>query len=187
MTPSQVRTIRVSATRVAETEMEVIGHLVDERPTGTGVDWLEDGHGVVFHDMTLSIRVRHPALVITEVGGTMAAHPYTLCPDALPPLEALVGLSVARGFMRAVNERFGRQRGCAHLTSLVQAMGPVVRQAAGVAFHDLATAPPAQRDRWVVDSCQAWRQDGPLHTRLQAGDIDGLRAFSARSRRQPPG
>ena len=95
MTPSQVRTIRMSATRVDEHDLEVVGHLLDERPGGTGVDWLDDGHGSVIHDMTLTIRVRHPELVIQGVGGTMTQHPYTLCPDALPPLQRLVGRPAA--------------------------------------------------------------------------------------------
>ena len=182
MTPSQVRTIRVSATRVDEHDLEVVGHLLDERPGGTGVDWLDDGHGSVIHDMTLTIRVRHPELVIQGVGGTMTQHPYTLCPDALPPLQQLVGLSVARGFTRAVNERLGRQHGCSHLTALVHAMAPVVRQAAGVAFRDLAVAPGHDAERWFVNSCQAWKEDGPLHHRLVSGDLAGMRALSARRR-----
>jgi hypothetical protein len=182
VTPSQVRTIRVSATRVGEDELDVVGHLLDERPGGTGVDWLHDGHGSVIHDMTLTIRVRHPDLVITRVGGTMTEHPYALCPDALPPLQRLVGLCIARGFTRAVNERLGRQYGCSHLTALVHAMAPVVRQASGVAFRDLAVAPRHDTEQWFVNTCQAWKEDGPLHRRLVAGDLDGMRALSARRR-----
>src|SRR5262245_22155574 len=132
--------------------------------------------------MTLTIRVRHPDLVITSVGGTMTEHPYTLCPDALPPLQRLVGLSIARGFTRAVSERLGRQHGCSHLTALVHAMAPVVRQASGVAFRDLAVAPGGDAERWFVNTCQAWKEDGPLHRRLVAGDLDGMRALSARRR-----
>jgi DUF2889 family protein len=189
--PAQVRTIRVTATRVGEHELEVTGHLVDERPVGTGVDWLDDGHGTTIHDMTLTLRVRHPDLVVLSVGGTMAEHPYTLCPDALPPLQRLVGLSVARGFTRAVNERFGRQHGCSHLVALVHAMAPVVRQGAGAAFR--VAAPPAagvppgtEHDAWFVNSCQAWREDGPLHRRFVSGDLAGLRALSARGPARPP-
>jgi hypothetical protein len=177
--PIHVRTIRVAATRVGADLLEVTGQLVDDRPSGNP-DWFGEGTDPRVHDMTLTIRVRHPDLVVTEVGGTMTTHPYTLCPDALPSLQHLVGLSVARGFTRAVNERLGRQRGCAHLTALVQAMGPVVRQGAGVAFGVESAAGDAERDLWFVNSCQAWREHGPLHERLRAGDIEGLRALSAR-------
>ncbi len=175
------RTIRCEATRVAENELEVTGRLVDERPRG-GPKWFDEDGGGTIHDMTLTIRVRYPDLVITDVAGTMAQRPYTLCTDALPPLTQLVGLSVIKGFTRAVNERFGRALGCAHLTALLQAMAPVVRQGAGAAFRPEAEPPRAGEDLWFVDTCQAWRGDGPLATRLRAGDIDGLRALSLRGK-----
>jgi hypothetical protein len=179
--PVHVRTIRAEALRVGDDELEVTGRLVDERPDG-GPDWLDEPRGPVIHDMALTLRVRHPDLVITHVAGRMAEHPYTLCPDAIPPLSRLVGLSVAQGFTRAVNERLGRQHGCAHLTALVQAMGPVVRQAAGAAFGEAASPPRPDRDLWFVNTCQAWREGGPLHTHLRAGDTEGLRRLSARAR-----
>lgn len=175
---AHVRTVRTEVRRVAESELEVTGRLVDERPGGAG--WLGDGLGRVIHDMTLTIRVRHPDLVITAVEGRMDHRPYTLCTDAVPPLQRLVGLSVMKGFTRAVNERFGRQLGCAHLTALVQAMAPVVKQGAGATFHEDEEFPGPDQDLWFVNTCQAWREDGPLHERVQAGDAAGLRGFTAR-------
>lgn len=56
--------------------------------------------------MRRTLRVRDPDVVITRVDADVASHPYTICPEALPPLHELVGLSVARGFTRAVHERF---------------------------------------------------------------------------------
>ena len=85
-----------------------------------------------------------------------------VCPDALPPLQSLVGVAVGRGFTRAVNERIGRERGCTHVAALILAMGPVVRQGAGAAFG-FATPRRSARDPWFVNSCQAWREGGPLH------------------------
>ncbi|MBI2490692.1 MAG: DUF2889 domain-containing protein [Candidatus Rokubacteria bacterium] len=152
----QLRTISAEAWKVSDTELEVTGRLVDDRPQG-GPRWFDEGHGTTIHDMSLTIRVRYPDLVIT-------------------------GLSVAQGFTRAVNERFGRQAGCAHLTALIQALGPVVRQAAGAAFRDESAPPRADRDLWFVNTCQAWRAGGPLHARLVAGDVAGMKALSARQR-----
>lgn len=180
-TPIQVRTIRAEAWRVSDDELDVTGHLVDDRPAG-GPHWWDEGQGSTIHDMTLTIRVRYPDLVITRATGQMDSHPYTLCPDVLPSLQQLVGLSVARGFTRAVNERFGRQLGCAHLTALIQALGPVVRQAAGAAFREGDAPPRADRDLWFVNTCQPWREHGPLHARLVRGDIEGMKALSARKR-----
>lgn len=178
--PLHTRTIRMDAARVSDVELEVTGRLVDERPEPE--DWFGVPSGLVIHDMRVTLRVRHPDLVITAVSAGMDARPYTLCTDAVDPLQRLVGLSVAQGFTRAVNERLGRAHGCAHLTALVHAIAPVVRQAAGVAFRASATPDPVT-DRWFVNTCQAWRENGPLHTRLIANDVEGLRALSAH--RQP--
>jgi hypothetical protein len=136
----------------------------------------------VIHDMRLGLRVRHPDLIITGARAEMAAHPYTICPEAVPPLQRLVGLSISRGFTREVNERFGRQRGCAHFTALIHAVAPAVRQGAGAAFPE--PGPPAVGSSpWFVNTCQAWREEGPLHRLIRAGDEAGLRGLSA----YPPG
>src|SRR5262249_42079887 len=128
----------------------------------------------------LTVRAAHPCRIITSAIPDMAAPPYTLGRHALPPLEQLVGVSVARGFTRAVNDRFGRQRGCAHLTALVHAMGPAIRQGAGAAFRDEDELPRADRDLWFIDTCQAWRVAGPLADRMRAGDLAAIRALSMR-------
>jgi len=156
--------------------LDVTATLVDERPAGNP-KWFGATPPRVIHDMRLALRIRHSDLVITAVRSEMAPHPYTICPDALAPLEQLGGLSIARGFTREVNERFGRQRGCAHFTALIHALAPAVRQGAGVAFAERARPEPT--DQWFVNSCQAWREDGPLHRLIQAGDEAGLRALSA--------
>jgi hypothetical protein len=184
---AHIRTIRAECRRVGEAELEVTGRLVDERPHGTETAWVAGDEGRVVHDMTLTIRVRHPDLVITAVDGRMDHRPYTLCGDAVPPLQRLVGLSVMRGFLRAVNERFGRQLGCAHMTALVHAMAPVVKQGAGATFEDDDALPPPGQELWFVNTCQAWREDGPLHQRVRAGDVAGFRAFSARAPRPAGG
>jgi DUF2889 family protein len=175
--PLHTRTIRMDAVRVSESELEVTGHLVDDRPEPE--DWFGVPSGLVIHDMRVTLRVRHPDLVITAASAAMARHPYTICPDAIAPLERLVGLSVAQGFTRAVNERLGRAHGCAHLTALIHALAPVVRQAAGVAFRGTGQAPDPSHDLWFVNTCQAWREHGPLHTRLVANDVAGLRDLLA--------
>jgi hypothetical protein len=178
--PVHVRTITMRARRAGDATLEVTGHLVDERPQGPGVGWFGAVNGSIVHDMRVTLQVRHPDLVITAVAAEMASHPYSLCPDAVDPLQQLVGLSVARGFVRALNERFGRQLGCAHLTALIHAMAPVVRQAIGPAFREYEEIPRSGSETWFVNSCQAWREGGLLHQRLAAGDVEGLKALSAR-------
>jgi hypothetical protein len=104
--PLHTRTIRMDAVRVTEAELEVTGHLLDGRPEPE--DWFGVPSGLIIHDMRVTLRVRHPDLVVTAASAVMDARPYTLCTDAVAPLQRLVGLSVAQGFTRAVNERLGR-------------------------------------------------------------------------------
>jgi hypothetical protein len=185
--PVHARTMTMEARRAGGATLEVSGRLVDERPQGAGVGWFGAVNGSIIHDMRVTLRVRHPDLVITAVAAEMASHPYSLCPDAVDPLQQLVGLSIARGFMRAINERFGRQFGCAHLTALIQAMAPVVRQAIGPAFREHEAIPKSGNETWFVNTCQAWKEGGLLHQRLAAGDVEGLKALSARTPREARG
>ena len=181
--PVHVRTIRVEVAPVGTEELQITATLVDERP-GDNPRWFGAEPPRVIHDMRLRLRVRHPGLVITQARAEMASHHYTICPEALPPLGQLVGLSISRGFTREVNERFGRERGCAHFTALIHAMAPAVRQGAGVAFPEHER--PVEGAPWFVDTCQAWRENGPLHRLIQAGDEAGLRGLSAYNRTPAP-
>jgi hypothetical protein len=172
--PLHVRTIRVDAieatTADGQPALRVQGSLEDRRPRGAP-DWIQHD-GDVIHDMQVILTVAWPAMVITSIEGRMRTFPYAgVCPEALPGLQSLVGLAIGRGFTRAVNERIGRQHGCTHVTALIQAMGPVVRQGAGVAYG--FTNPDAPKGApWFINSCQAWREDGPLHRAWQRREID---------------
>jgi hypothetical protein len=66
-------------------------------------------------------------------------------------------------------------------------MAPVVRQAVGPAFREYEAIPRTASDTWFVNSCQAWKEGGLLHQRLAAGDLEGLKALSARAPREARG
>jgi hypothetical protein len=173
--PVHVRTIRIDAAKVVaegETEraaLRVHGSLEDRRPQGVP-DWIQHD-GDVIHHMEVTLSVTWPDLAVSAIDGEMRTFPHAgVCPDALPPLQGLVGVTVGRGFTRAVNERIGRERGCTHVAALILAMGPVVRQGAGAAFGFAAPGDP-NGTPWFVNSCQAWREDGPLHRAWRAGEM----------------
>ena len=140
--------------------LRIHGVLEDRRPRNMP-DWIQHD-GDVIHHMEVTLTVAWPELVISAIEGTMRTFPHPgVCPDALPPLQSLVGVAVGRGFTRAVNERIGRERGCTHVAALILAMGPVVRQGAGAAFGFVKPGSGAMP--WFINSCQAWREGGPLH------------------------
>jgi len=172
-----VRTIQAEVVKVGDDEIEVTGRLVDQRP-GEQPTWFGVRKDPTVHDMALTLRVRHPDLMITAASASMQTHPYTICPEAVPRVQQLVGISVRHGFTRAVNERLGRQNGCSHLTALVQAMAPVVRQGAGAAFGNESEMPRPDDGVWWVNTCHAWRDDGPLMDLVRANDGPGMRQIS---------
>jgi DUF2889 family protein len=177
--PIHVRTIRIETVEAGDDELLVTGRLMDERPRGGGPPWFGAEPPPLIHHMTVALRVRHSDFTITGVEAGMQAHPYQICPEALPPLQELVGLSIAQGFTRAINERFGRAKGCAHITALIHAMAPAVKQAAGAAFAHKQKSWTESAGAWFVNTCQAWRENGPLHRLLAANDEAGMRAISA--------
>lgn len=173
--PLHVRTIRIDAVEAdpdGVPALRVHGSLEDRRPRGAPPGLRHDGD--VIHRMAVTLAVTWPELAIAAIEGTMATAPYGVCPEALPSLQSLVGVRVGRGFTRAVNERIGRARGCTHVTALILAMGPVVRQGAGVAFG-FSTAGARGSTPWFIDSCQAWRAGGPLHQEWLRREAEGAR------------
>ena len=171
--PVHVRTIRVDATESnagdGPAALRVHGSLEDRRPQGAP-DWIQHD-GDVIHHMEVTLTVTWPDLVVVAIDGAMRTFPHAgVCPDALPPLQSLVGVEVGRGFTRAVNQRIDRERGCTHVAALILAMGPVVRQGAGAAFG-FATPGDPSGTPWFVNSCQAWREGGPLHRAWLAGEV----------------
>ena len=171
--PVHTRTIRIDAAE-AEAQgdarvLRVRGTLEDRRPHGVP-DWIQHD-GDVIHRMEVTLSVTWPDLAVASIDGVMHTFPHAgVCPDALPPLQSLVGVRVGPGFTRAVNQRIGRERGCTHVAALILAMGPVVRQGAGAAFGFTTPGDP-RGTPWFVNSCQAWREGGPLHQAWAARKI----------------
>ncbi len=177
--PVHTRTITIDVFRSGDAELEATGRLVDDRP-GAQPSWFDVPQGSTIHDMSVTLRIHYPDLTITDAFARMVSHPYTICPEALPGLDRLIGLSVAKGFTRAVNERLGRQRGCSHMTALIQSMAPAIKQGAGAAFLEEDGFPEPDADLWFINTCQAWRDGGPLVKGLRAGDTEALKALRAR-------
>ena len=81
------------------------------------------------HRMELAIVVRQADMTIIDAAADMQTLPARRVHGYRAELRELIGLSVARGYTTAVQERFGRERGCSHLEFLARAIGPAVVQA----------------------------------------------------------
>lgn len=121
------------------------------------------------HHMVVRLVVRGPEMRIEALEAEMPRHPREGCAEVLPWTQRLVGIRITRGFTRKVKELIGDTKGCAHLTSLIIAMGPAAVQgywaAYGVDSKELTAEDP--RVRMVTNTCYLWREDGPLLNALR--------------------
>jgi hypothetical protein len=173
--PVHRRTIEFEAYDEGDS-LSVTGRLRDERPWAADTDRVQQ-----VHDMDLALTVRKDDLTITAAVATMARFPHSECPSITDAFGQLVGLTVGRGYTRAVQERFGGARGCTHLEQLARTVGPVVIQAMTSTrarhrdWQHLDAAPSASPALFPRDTCHIWAAGGVAEQKLAAGWRPGER------------
>jgi hypothetical protein len=127
--------------------------------------------GEPLHDMWVRIAI-DDGMIIREAAACSDAVPYPGGCDTIGPAYGqLVGLNLLKDFRRAVAERFGKTRGCAHITELLNALPTVALQ----------TMASIQRDAGMRD----W-DDGYPHQPFQIGQCHALENSSATVRQYYP-
>jgi hypothetical protein len=172
--PLHRRSIEYEAFDAGESLL-VVGRLRDSRP------WAEGGHSIAsVHDMELRVTVRISDMTITEASANMHTFPHAECPGIVQAFKDLAGLSVARGYTRAVQTRFGGPRGCTHLEQLARSIGPVVvqavtsRRAQAVSLGLSTDLLSAGTSPWARDSCHVWAEGGVADQKIAAGWRPGI-------------
>ena len=145
----------------------VEGNLVDHRYRTGGKETPAGPQPV--HNMVIRLKVRGPAMRIEQAEAAMPFHPRGDCPDVLPTMRNLVGLEVAPGYTMKVKRLIGGVRGCAHLTSLVIAMGESAVQGYWAAYEaERGKAGLSEQTiRKFINTCHLWKEDGPIIRRLR--------------------
>jgi hypothetical protein len=173
--PVHVRTIEVVVLEDTD-RFEVVGRLDDRRPWADGTQ-----KPAAIHSMELRLKVDRATLTIVAADARMHDFPHAECPSITPAFKGLIGLSVARGYTRAVQERFGRQLGCSHLEFLARAMGPVVIQSIPSSASRLddpgALGQSVAGGSWLANTCHLWAEDGAGMAKLAAGWRPGMSEY----------
>jgi hypothetical protein len=159
----------------------VIGTLTDVRPWASGKLGPRE-----LHSMELAVVVRRADLMITDAVADMETFPHAECTGIEPKFSELVGLSVARGYTSAVQERFGRERGCSHLEFLARAIGPAVIQSvtssAAQQFERGGSFPGGARALTsLANTCHVFSEDGPGPQKIAVGWRPGMFGYPAPS------
>ncbi len=160
----------------------VIGTLHDERPWAGGTHGPRD-----LHVMELGLVVRRADMTIVDAAADMKTYPHAECTVIEPSFRDLIGLSVARGYSNAVQQRFGRERGCSHVEFLARALGPVVVQgltSSGAWQVEMGDGEHPLREggfAFLTNTCHVWAEDGPGPQKIALGWRPGKLEYPAPS------
>lgn len=124
--------------------------------------------GAPVHDIRLCVTV-DDALVVRAITGDYAARPFGACLASLPPLQTLVGASLAEGWRRQIATRLGGEVGCAHIRDLLVQLAAAAYQIVPVwharAGGDAVRRPDGQAPMHL-GRCVAWALDGEPVARI---------------------
>jgi hypothetical protein len=140
----------------------VEGSLIDRRYRARLTEVSEESELV--HHMVIQLKVKGPGMLIEQAEAAMPHHPREECPEVLPWIRKLEGLEIAPGYSMKVKKIVGGVKGCAHLTSLVIAMGESAVQGYWTAYvaETGKTGLPEQTIKKFINTCHLWKEDGPI-------------------------
>ena len=134
LTPLHTRMISLRLTWGEPGALHAEGRIFDLRKRGiVPLGGKLKGPGVV-HDMAVSLDLDVADLRITRIEPAMRAFPFAPspatrgegCPDRLPDVQCLVGVSLREGYGTAVTGRVGGPLGCFHIFTLLRLIGPTI-------------------------------------------------------------
>jgi hypothetical protein len=145
----------------------VEGSLIDHRYRPRHNEVSEESELV--HHMVIQLKVKGPGMLIEQAEATMPHHPREECPEVLPWIRNLEGLEIAPGYSMKVKKVIGGVKGCAHLTSLVIAMGESAVQGywAAYAAERRKMGLREQTIKKFINTCHLWKEDGPIVKELR--------------------
>jgi len=147
----------------------LVGEFKEQRYVGYNNHYGEEIHAGVYHHMKIELLINIRTMTIVDLFVALPQVPREECPAMVASLEPIKGLSIARGFSTKIRKLVGGRRGCTHLVSLLLAMAPAALQGTWI-NKSYKGIPPTESavgmENYLIDSCYAWRQGGPLANRL---------------------
>lgn len=118
----------------------------------------EDGMrraGEAIHHMWLRVTV-DTSLTVLAIDSAMDAHPLGQCPESQRTLQRMVGVNMARGWRKAINQHLGGTAGCTHMRELLFNLATATFQTVHAAFTPASSDIPPRH----LDQCHGWALDG---------------------------
>ena len=171
---SHTRRIVLHGYQRADGLFDVEAQLTDTKPYG----FANDDRGFIaagepLHGMSMRMTVNEDMVIMGFEAATDYS-PYAICPQVAPNFAKLVGIRIGRGFVRAAAERVGGTHGCTHLRELLQQMATVAFQTLYPVLAKRAR-PSGLSEPGLLDTCYAYRSDGPVVERRWPEHFTGAR------------
>jgi hypothetical protein len=161
------RKISMRTSDLGNHTIEVEGDLIDHRYRPW--EQVPSGESELVHHMIIRLKIKGPAMFIAQAEAAMPRHPRQECPLVLPWIQKLEGVRIAAGFTMKVKRLIGGKNGCAHLTSLIIAMGESAVQGywSAYGFEKGGERSQEQDLKQFTNTCYLWREDGPIVKELR--------------------
>ena len=140
---------------------DIEGHLRDYKtiPFQTSAKVWQPGEP--FHDMWVRVTVDKD-FVVKEIEAVMDGQPHAECTAAIPPMDALVGARISKGWRKTIDTHLGGIKGCTHLRELLVNLATAAYQSIPGAFFD----PNGDNPPLYLGTCKSWDFDGPVVMRV---------------------
>ncbi len=170
---SHTRTLEIKGYARDDGLWDIEGHLTDVKPYAYSGDDTPRAAGEPIHDMWLRLTIDETFLV-HEAEAFTANGPYFVCAEINPNFAALKGLRIGPGWNRNARERVGGTKGCTHLFEMLGQMGTTAMQtlwAVQAEKHEEDPDRPREAPLGLLNSCHAYRSDGPIVARDYPGSV----------------
>jgi hypothetical protein len=167
---------------LSDSELRLIARLID---TSTALDDPADVE--LIHELRIEATVTLPDLVIREIAAHADQQPYDRCAHTAAPVSGLTGVSLRRGYRRAVMDTLGGTLGCSHFLTLALDLSAANILSIYLRMRTLAEQSAENRadGTWagaalrvepgLMNACMALAEDSPVqhraHRALDSGAI----------------
>ncbi len=117
--------------------------------------------GEAFHDMWIRVTIDRD-FVIKAIEAVMDGQPHAECSTAIPPMDALIGAHIGKGWRKTIDNHLGGIKGCTHLRELLANLATAAYQSIPGAFFDPAGEKPPR----YLGTCKSWDFNGPVVMRV---------------------
>jgi hypothetical protein len=164
--PVHTRSIVCRSFRRDDGLIDIDARFMDTRPFDYDSEFRgECAAGEALHHMQLRVTL-DAARTVVDLVSVMQATPYAGCAGVNPNFKRVIGLSMGRGFRKALRDRVGGIEGCTHVLALLDAVAAAAMQSFASDAHQQrrlgAAGPRVWKISSLLDSCWSYRADGEV-------------------------